>query len=29
MIETIGLVGSIEAADAMLKASNITLVKPE
>lgn len=29
MIETIGFVGSIEAADAMLKAANITLVKLE
>jgi len=29
MIETYGMVGSIEAADAMLKASNVQLVKHE
>jgi ethanolamine utilization protein EutM len=29
MIETRGLVGSIEAADAMVKAANVTLVKQE
>ena len=29
MIETRGLVGSIEAADAMVKASNVTLVGEE
>ncbi|MFS0576006.1 BMC domain-containing protein [Sporosarcina sp. 179-K 3D1 HS] len=29
MIETKGLVGSIEAADAMIKASNVRLVKQE
>ncbi|WP_173915406.1 BMC domain-containing protein [Halobacillus sp. Marseille-Q1614] len=29
MIETRGLVGSIEAADAMVKASNVSLVKQE
>ncbi|WP_286924929.1 MULTISPECIES: BMC domain-containing protein [Lysinibacillus] len=29
MIETFGMVGSIEAADAMLKASNVQLVKHE
>lgn len=29
MIETKGLVGSIEAADAMIKASDVTIVKQE
>ncbi|MCM3707525.1 MULTISPECIES: BMC domain-containing protein [Cytobacillus] len=29
MIETRGLIGSIEAADAMLKAADVTLVKQE
>ena len=29
MIETKGLIGSIEAADAMIKASNVSLVKQE
>lgn len=29
MIETKGLVGSIEAADAMIKAANVTLIKQE
>lgn len=29
MIETYGLIGSIEAADAMLKANNVQLVKQE
>ncbi|WP_281974682.1 BMC domain-containing protein [Halobacillus litoralis] len=29
MIETRGLIGSIEAADAMVKAANVTLVKQE
>lgn len=29
MIETYGMIGSIEAADAMLKASNVQLVKHE
>lgn len=29
MIETYGLIGSIEAADAMLKAANVQLVKQE
>lgn len=29
MIETKGLIGSIEAADAMIKASNVTLIKQE
>ncbi|MEY9979563.1 BMC domain-containing protein [Lysinibacillus sp. RC79] len=29
MIETYGMVGSVEAADAMLKASNVQLVKHE
>ena len=29
MIETRGLIGSIEAADAMLKAANVTLVNQE
>lgn len=29
MIETLGLIGSIEAADAMIKASNVTLVTQE
>ena len=29
MIETIGLVGSIEAADAMVKAANVTLIGKE
>lgn len=29
MVETIGLVGAIEAADAMVKASNVTLVGKE
>ncbi|SDN90694.1 Carboxysome shell and ethanolamine utilization microcompartment protein CcmL/EutN [Psychrobacillus sp. OK028] len=29
MIETIGLVGSIEAADAMIKSANVTLIKQE
>lgn len=29
MIETKGLVGAIEAADAMVKAANVTLIKKE
>lgn len=29
MIETKGLVGAIEAADAMLKAANVTLIRKE
>ncbi|QBP42549.1 BMC domain-containing protein [Paenisporosarcina antarctica] len=29
MIETKGLIGSIEAADAMIKAANVTLIKQE
>ena len=29
MIETMGLVGSIEAADAMVKAANVTLIGKE
>ena len=29
MIETMGLVGSIEAADAMIKSANVTLIKQE
>lgn len=29
MIETNGLIGSIEAADAMIKAANVTLIKQE
>ncbi|MCK4259080.1 MAG: BMC domain-containing protein [Halanaerobiales bacterium] len=29
MIETLGLVGAVEAADAMVKAANVTLVKYE
>lgn len=29
MIETRGLIGSIEAADAMIKAANVSIVKQE
>ena len=29
MVETMGLIGSVEAADAMVKAANVTLVSKE